>query len=397
MEPPTPWLTFATSPSGNTLTYHEPSFTVMDPALTGNRKPSIVTLVGKRTKAVLLGEMLANDIAIPVHKDVFLWSSPKMRGEGGYAPLVIIDCGIQNSHSQPPPSSICVSSRPKHIWSMPRIENFSAALCGHIFSPFSGVLCCFVSDLGGPRGVAKWLAALATAPKTVDLAAVPRVLLVLETKSDTFDERIAADKAADLLSEAMQRVNKYSNLSDVQRKIQSCFRSVEVLGLQSWKSSAMHAKALKRRLISMSDASTRERASTLTQFTYSHFLVLTEQLLHYRSTEAPGLFRFAHASRVTGFSTLLLEPCLADFLHQLPMQSWLWHFAAPIIASALLLSSYPPHSHRKSCAEYTISFIDTIQTFHPTTFSTSCTLYHAEQQSLRTHRTLTSSQNLLLL
>jgi hypothetical protein len=29
----------------------------------------------------------------------------------------------------------------------------------------------------------------------------------------------------------------------------------------------------------------------------------------------------------------------------MPSQSWLWHFAAPIIASALLLSSYPPRSH----------------------------------------------------
>jgi hypothetical protein len=31
----------------------------------------------------------------------------------------------------------------------------------------------------------------------------------------------------------------------------------------------------------------------------------------------------------------------------MPSQAWLWHFAAPIIALALLLASYPPNSHSK--------------------------------------------------
>ncbi|EOA89665.1 uncharacterized protein SETTUDRAFT_37330 [Exserohilum turcica Et28A] len=30
----------------------------------------------------------------------------------------------------------------------------------------------------------------------------------------------------------------------------------------------------------------------------------------------------------------------------MPSQAWLWHFAAPLIASALLLASYPPGAHR---------------------------------------------------
>ncbi|RAQ98955.1 FabD/lysophospholipase-like protein [Stemphylium lycopersici] len=29
----------------------------------------------------------------------------------------------------------------------------------------------------------------------------------------------------------------------------------------------------------------------------------------------------------------------------MPSQAWLWHFAAPLIASALLLASYLPNAH----------------------------------------------------
>jgi hypothetical protein len=338
-----PWLTFVTSPGGNTLTCHQPSLHLIDPALENDCKPSIVTFVGKRTKTILLSEILSDATPV-VHKEVFLWSSPQLRGTGSREPLLVIDCGVQNAR-QPPNPAFVDTQRPTISWSMPKVRNFNAALCGKIFLPFSNVLCCFVSDLGGPRAVTRWLAEQATTPKASDLPSVPRVLLVVDTTADTFDEGIAANKAGILLCEAMQCLKRYSHPLDAQRDLQSCFKSIEVIGLQSWKSNEMRGTALKRRLIAMSDASAHERASTFTNFTCSHFLVLTNQLINHFSSGSPDLYRFAHASRAHGFSTVLLESCLTDFLNQLPSQAWLWHFAAPIIASALLLSSYPPRSH----------------------------------------------------
>jgi hypothetical protein len=119
---------------------------------------------------------------------------------------------------------------------------------------------------------------------------------------------------------------------------------IEVLGLHSCKSSALRAQALKRRLIAMCDMSTRERANMLTQFSCSHFLSLAKHMLGCFSNNTND-FQFAKATWARGFSTTLLESCLVDFLQQLPSQVWLWHVAAPIVASALLLSSYPPHAH----------------------------------------------------
>ena len=336
-----PWLTFATSPGGNTLTHHEPSLHSLDSALEGTRcKPSIVTLVGKRSKTTLLNQMLGDSVSVPVHRDVFLWSSPRLRSLGGCAPLLVIDCGVQNSRLQPPNPAFADPNRAQLSWPMPEISNINAALCGQIFLPFSSVLCCFVSDLGGPRAVARWLADLAMAPKTSDLPSVPRVLLIVETTSDTFDETVAANRIGDIFHEAT-----HSDLLDAKHDLSRHFGTIEVLGLHSCQSNVVRARALKRRLVAMCDASTRERANMLVQFSYSHFLTLAKQLINRFSRSSPDMFHFVKASRAHGFSTLLLESCLTDFLQQLPSQAWLWHFAAPIIASALLLSSYPPHAH----------------------------------------------------
>jgi len=337
-----PWLTFVTSPGGNTLTYHEPPLSQLDPALRNDCKPSIVTFVGRRSKTVLLNQMLGDTVTVPVHRDVFLWSSPRLRTLGGCAPLLVIDCGVQNSKVQPLNPALSDPTRAQTSWTVPKISNFNAALCGRVFSPFSNVLCCFVNDLGGPKAVSRWLADLSAVPRSSDLPLVPRVLLIVETTSDTFDETVAAHRFVAHVEDAIRSYGK-----DAEQYTTRPFEgSMEVLGLHSSKSNAHRAQTLKRRLVAMCDMSTRERASTLTQFSCGHFLSLTKQMMACFSNNTND-FQLASATRARGFSTSLLESCLVDFLQQLPSQVWLWHFAAPIIASALLLSSYPPRAHSK--------------------------------------------------
>jgi hypothetical protein len=342
-----PWITFETSPSGNTVTYHEPGLVPSLPeahagAVENSYRPSFVTFVGRRSKTILLDRLLGGDLSIPVHKEVHIWSLPR---QSACAPLVVIDCGIQNSQSQPANPTAAKRATPGTSWSLPEIQNVNATLCGQVFSPFSSVICCFVSDLGGPKAVAKWLADFANAAAP-DLPTVPRILLVVETTSDTFDERIAADKATGQLQQALQTNNC------IPESLRGCRNAygigeIEVLGLQSSKSTSARARALKRRLLAMSEASMKERASDYTQFNYTHFQALTKQALSHISSDITTPFRFAGASRPRGFTTDLLEACLSDFLHQMPSQAWLWHFAAPLIASALLLASYPPNAHSK--------------------------------------------------
>lgn len=311
--PPTPWITFETSPSGNIVTCHEPPPSgsslqeTQASAIEDYSRPSFVTFVGRRSKAILLDKLLRAELAVPVHREVYLWSLPRQRG---CAPLVVIDSGMQNSLSQHPSPTIAAAATPATSWSLPEVGNFNATLCGKVFFPFSSVICCFVSNIGGPRAVAKWLADLADAVAVRDLPTLPRILLVVETKSDTFDERIAANKATAHLKQALRTDCIPEHKSSLQN-----IREIEVLGLQSYKSTLLRARALKRRLLAMSEASMIERASDCTQFSYAHFHVLTRQALSQMSTDITAPFKFAGASRLVGFTTELLEACLTDFLN----------------------------------------------------------------------------------
>lgn len=91
-----------------------------------------------------------------------------------------------------------------------------------------------------------------------------------------------------------------------------------MLGLQSYKSTAARARALKRRLLAMSEKSMKERAGKLTQFNYTYVQALTKRALGHISTKIDELFQLANALRSKGFTTSLLEACLSDFFLQLP-------------------------------------------------------------------------------
>ena len=144
-----PWITYDTSCKGNTLTYHEPCQHIIK-NVKGDAKPSYITFLGKRSKAILLGHILGKNADVPVHKQIYLWCSPRLRG--GNTPIVVIDCNVQNTNS-PDPNPIR-QTRNTTVLTVPDTTNISATLCGSIFSLFSSVICCFVDDIGGPAAVA---------------------------------------------------------------------------------------------------------------------------------------------------------------------------------------------------------------------------------------------------
>ena len=332
-----PWITYDTSCKGNTLTYHEPCQHIIK-NVKGDAKPSYITFLGKRSKAILLGHILGKNADVPVHKQIYLWCSPRLRG--GNTPIVVIDCNVQNTNS-PDPNPIR-QTRNTTVLTVPDTTNISATLCGSIFSLFSSVICCFVDDIGGPAAVADWLAEQLVAMPASDLRTVPHILLVMETSSDSFDESIAANKATTLVMDALGGKIGYLN---AKLATKPPLGEINVLGLQSSKSTATRARALKRRLLALSRIAMLERANSHVQFSFSHFRNLTPKILRWLCGDAPKPFSLVDATRPDGFSCNLLQYCIEDFLKQMPSQAWLWHFAAPLIASALLLASYPPRAH----------------------------------------------------
>ena len=255
-----PWITCNTSDRGSTLTYHEPSQRIIE-NIREDVKPSYITFLGKRSKAILLDQILDTKENVPVHKQVYLWCSPRLRS--GNSPIVVIDCNIQNT-TAPDPNPI-YQARNATALTMSSTSNISAKLCGNIFSLFSSVICCFVDDLGGPIAAADWLAQQLVATPASNLQVVPRILLVMETSSDCFDEIIAADKATSLVIEALRGKKDYLG---EQYGAKQRLGEIEVLGLRSSKSTTLRARALKRRLLTLSQAAMHERANSCMQFTH---------------------------------------------------------------------------------------------------------------------------------
>ncbi|KAJ5035237.1 acyl transferase/acyl hydrolase/lysophospholipase [Bipolaris maydis] len=332
-----PWITYDTSCRGNTLTHHEPCQHIIE-NVKSDTKPSYITLLGKRSKAVLLAHLLGKAADVPVHKQVYLWCSPRLRS--GTTPIVVIDCNIQNTNA-PDPNPIR-QTRNATVLTISNTNNIGATLCGNIFSLFSSVVCCFVDDFGGLAAVADWLAEQLVAMPASDLRTVPRILLVMEISSDSFDESIAANKAKSLIINALEGKKGYLN---AQRDIKLRLGEINVLGLRSSKSTAVCARSLKRRLLALSQTAMRERANSHIQFSFSHFRNISLEILRWLCGDCPKPFSLVDATRPLGFSCDLLQHCIEDFLKQMPSQAWLWHFAAPLIASALLLASYPPRAH----------------------------------------------------
>jgi hypothetical protein len=330
-----PWITYKNSPKGGVLTQN--SRITDGRADPRNITPSLLTIVGRKFKTTLLEQLLGTP-TIPVHQQVYLRALSKRRY--GQTPIMLIDCGVLRGQQPVVPSSNSTS------WDIPAQENVTATLTSRIFSPFSSVIAYFVSDLGGLKSMAEWLASQATLSPPSDLSVLPRILLVMDTASESFDESIATSRASAQLLVAMQKLKNYSDPIHAQEDIDRHFRDITVLGLKSFMPVPALGKIFKKRLLALSDLSMRDRTEAAVHFNLSHIQALTRQAIYHFSLGEERV-PIAHVSRPGGFSLELFQHCLQDLLTQLPSPSWLWQFSAPLIASAILLSSYPPGAHGK--------------------------------------------------
>lgn len=341
-----PWITLRE----NNVVFHEPTKVPSD-LVSPVSRPSYIVFVGKMTKTILLDELLRgprHTSSLPVHKDTYLRSSPDLRTDR--SPLVIIDSGLQSWRPPLPYTSTPVARETS--WPLLNDRSrFTTLLCASVFSIFSSVMCYFVQDLGGLAATAARLAEqieLAEPSRSVTRSR-PRILLVLPASSNATDEPSAAREVLQLIVKALETTGQRGRSVSPQSLIRSHFAGLEVVTLHSNETNAAQARVLRRRLLATSEASMQERESAHTNFRFHHFLDLSKKLLSLvcgsSGKEQPEPLDLVHASRPYGFSIELLEHCLTDFLDQIPSQAWLWHLVAPLIASALMLASYPPGAH----------------------------------------------------
>ena len=104
-------------------------------------------------------------------------------------------------------------------------------LCDRVLLLFSDVVCYFVTDLGGLRGVSKLMAWQAVKSPSSDLPVLLCILLVFDTSLFTFDENIAELKALALITEIMQNFKQYSKAKDINIDLKAHFYSIYVFRL----------------------------------------------------------------------------------------------------------------------------------------------------------------------
>ena len=106
-------------------------------------------------------------------------------------------------------------------------------LYNQVLLPFSDVVCYFVTDLSGLRGVSKLIAWQAVKSPSSDLPVLPRILLVLNISLPTFNKNITKLKSLALITEIMQNFKQYSKAKDVNIDLKAYFYSICILRLNS--------------------------------------------------------------------------------------------------------------------------------------------------------------------
>ena len=348
-----PWLCFL--PKTDTCVLHEETKAFSALKIRRQQRPIFVTTIGKRSKRRVL------DVPIPAcdiaprrsrHCVSFLQDAQSCDDEH---PLVLLDCETDTPSATIQPSDVPATKARNISWfnsniRHPKTADLKKSLCNAVFAPFSHVVCYFAKDLGGVRGIAYMLAEYATTARACDLpsAAQPRALVVFETNSSSFDPGLVETNLLNRIKDNMVTRKHYSEpvQSLVQADIDACFSSISVLGLR--RDQPHNTGRFHKRLHSLVEDAHRARQFSKAIFSFPHFQALSGLALDNFCLEKLSIFSFISASRPYDLSYTDFQGHLCEFINTIPCEAWLWHLVCPIVASALLLATYPPGSHRES-------------------------------------------------
>lgn len=312
-------------------------------SLTDTQTPDFVTLIGGSAKARLLRELTAFASAGCGHVSLI----PEPRSFRSDAPRIFVDCELHRPQSIPQLAREAPRRSREITWARQRGQTeIARAFYDSVLAPLSSVVCYFAADLGGLRGVAKLIAeqlASGLPSNRLQQDALPRVLVVVDTTTCGFDAWSAEARLQKELETALQDMeNGLNNLSEVLDH----FREIRVLGLHKDSSPELRSKILLRRIASVSTSVQSARRSSRTLFASRHAYALFIKLIdNFCMRQEP--FDYIKASRAAGFSAQDFPTHLKHLLDMLPSDVWLWHTVVPLVASALILASYPPGSHCK--------------------------------------------------
>ncbi|PSN59220.1 phospholipase [Corynespora cassiicola Philippines] len=212
-----------------------------------------------------------------------------------------------------------------------------------LLSPFADVFCLFADDLGGFAQIAHHLALWLdkSHPPTLPKTALPGVVVVtgkLPPRADAEEEAKRAFLA--MLREATAN-DPYQRLS-----------AIDVVALSPARAMSAEARhrRLKERIMRRSDQARRSREGGRMLFSATHFAAFLRCASAHVADAPPDTpFDFVRASRADNPVAADAAAHLSTFLAHVASSEQLVKFAAPMLASSLLLDSYPPDAHMFDC------------------------------------------------
>ena len=312
------------------------------------QQPSLFVLIGNAEKSIVLQALFGTKkarrcVVKPRHSEIHLHLDPATTFTD--RPVLLASCDMQ----QRPARRISAKRHrchreTRHVFrqQVPAGGGTIVELLPHLLFPHADVFCFFSDDLGGFRPIARRLALWldqndrsSAPPKT----ALPSVLIVTSKLSPGAEAEERAKRAFLYMLEEETTVSPYRQLS-----------AIDVVAVLPKRAVSAVARCgrIKDRLMEKSDRARREREARRTLYSATHMAAfLQAAATHFaRSLDTP--FDFIHASRVHNHVAPDLTEHLSNFLKHTVSSTQLTEFAAPMIASALLLDSYPPNAHRTS-------------------------------------------------
>ena len=314
-----------------------------------SQQPSLIALLGKDDKALALQEL------------TFAKSEPRRSAKRGYGethlhldpstafsdrPVLFAD-GSFTIHTKPSKAITCEACHDVKTRYLPRLRNsiltdlYEAAdqVYARLLSPFTDVFCIFASDLGGLESVAGRLASWLTkgCPSSLPPSTRPHIIIVESTSSQ--------EKEPQLL-ETFLRLLKQKTKNDCS----SHFNTVRIVSLlpDGAVSGPSRYRRLRECIMNASDQVRSARRISSNLFTASHFAALLDYACNHISQTLTEPFNFIRASRTHNPPASDLSQHLINFLSKITDPNSLKNFAVPLVASSMLLDSYPPDMHRES-------------------------------------------------
>ncbi|KFY02563.1 hypothetical protein O988_02062 [Pseudogymnoascus sp. VKM F-3808] len=203
--------------------------------------------------------------------------------------------------------------------------------------PFTDVFCIFATDFGGLELAAGRLASWLTKGWASSLppSTRPRIIIVESTSSQEKEPQLLET----FLQLLKQKTKQDSSLLFSTIRIVSLLPDGAVSRLARY-------RRLRECIMNASDQVRSARSASSYLFTATHFFALLDYSCNHLSLTLTKPFNFIRASRTHNPPASDLSQHLVNLLSKITSPNNLKNFAVPLIASSILLDSYPPDMHQ---------------------------------------------------